>query len=142
MTKKIFIVSKLYDTKVMTIEEIKIAVQADIDRLIGREGVVKFDITTWNKEIDLIFHRGLNYDDTTLNKGLMADADGYLVCGIGLDDFRLPEMWAGVPYGYSYFFQQSEFTRCYRKSAVKLGASRIKYLKLDVKRDGLLLKIR
>lgn len=142
MKKKIFIVSKVYDTAVMTIEEIKIAVQADIDRLIGREGVVKFYITTWNKETDLIFHRGLNYDDTTLNNGLMSDADGYLVCGIGLDGFKLPEMWAGVPYGYSYFFQQSEFTICYRKSAVKLGASRINDLELEVKRDGLTLKIR
>lgn len=142
MKKKIFIVSKLYDTEIMTDNEIRVAVQADIDRLIGREGVVKFDITTKDKETDLIFHRGLDYDDTTLNKGLMSDADGYLVCGIGLDGFKLPEMWAGVPYGYSYFFQQSEFTRCYRKSAVKLGASRIKDLELEVKRDGLTLKIR
>lgn len=44
MKKKIFIVSKIYDTERMTDEDIRIAVQADIDKLIKREGVVEFEI--------------------------------------------------------------------------------------------------
>ena len=98
MKKKIFIVSKIYDTTEMTDNDIRIAVQADIDRLIKREGVVKFEIIRQAKEIDFVFHRGLEYPDNKPQQGLMADADGYLVCGIGLDGFRLPKMWGEVPF--------------------------------------------
>ena len=93
MKKKIFIVSKIYDTERMIDEDIRIAVQADIDKLIKREGVVEFEIIRQAKEIDLVFYRGLEYPDNKLQQGLMTDADGYLVCGIGLDGFRLPKMW-------------------------------------------------
>lgn len=101
MKKKIFIVSKIYDTERMTDEDIRIAVQADIDKLIKREGVVEFEIIRQAKEIDLVFHRGLEYPDNKLQQGLMTDADGYLACGIGLDGFRLPKMWGEVPFGCS-----------------------------------------
>lgn len=58
MKKKIFIVSKIYDTERMTDEDIRIAVQADIDKLIKREGVVEFEIIRQAKEIDLVFLQG------------------------------------------------------------------------------------
>ena len=57
MKKKIFIVSKIYDTERMIDEDIRIAVQADIDKLIKREGVVEFEIIRQAKEIDLVFYR-------------------------------------------------------------------------------------
>ena len=59
MKKKIFIVSKIYDTEKMTDNDIRIAVQADINKLIKREGVVEFEIIRQAKEIDLVFHRRL-----------------------------------------------------------------------------------
>ena len=69
----------------MTDSDIRTAVQADINRLIKREEVVKFEIIRQAKEIDLVFHKGLEYSEADLKHGLMADADGYLACGIGLD---------------------------------------------------------
>ena len=71
MKKKIFIVSKIYDTERMTDEDIRIAVQADIDKLIKREGVVEFEIIRQAKEIDLVFYRGLEYPDNKLQQGLI-----------------------------------------------------------------------
>ncbi|BDW79372.1 hypothetical protein BFINE_51670 [Bacteroides finegoldii DSM 17565] len=68
MKKKIFIVSKIYDTERMTDEDIRIAVQADIDKLIKREGVVEFEIIRQAKEIDLVFYRGLNIPITNYNR--------------------------------------------------------------------------
>ena len=137
MKKKIFIVSKIYDTEKMTDNDIRIAVQADINKLIKREGVVEFEIIRQAKEIDLVFHRRLEYPDNKLQQGLMADADGYLVCGIGLDGFRLPKMWGEVPFGCSYFFEQAVFKESYRESAVELGASLIKDLELEVGKEAL-----
>lgn len=142
MKKKIFIVSKIYDTERMTDEDIRIAVQADIDKLIKREGVVEFEIIRQAKEIDLVFHRRLEYPDNKLQQGLMTDADGYLVCGIGLDGFRLPKMWGEVPFGYPYVFEQAVFKESYRKSAVELGASLIKDLELEVGKKALVMKLK
>lgn len=68
MKKKIFIVSKIYDTERMTDEDIRIAVQADIDKLIKREGVVEFEIIRQAKEIDLVFTGGLNIPIINYNK--------------------------------------------------------------------------
>ena len=130
MKKKIFIVSKIYNTERMTDEDIRIAVQADIDKLIKA------------KEIDLVFHRGLEYPDNKLQQGLMTDADGYLVCGIGLDGFRLPKMWGEVPFGCSYFFEQAVFKESYKESAVELGASLIKDLELEVGKKALVMKLK
>lgn len=142
MKKKIFIVSKIYDTERMIDEDIRIAVQADIDKLIKREGVVEFEIIRQAKEIDLVFYRGLEYPDNKLQQGLMTDADGYLVCGIGLDGFRLPKMWGEVPFGCSYFFEQTVFKESYKESAVELGASLIKDLELEVGKKALVLELK
>lgn len=142
MKKKIFIVSKVYDTAKMTDSDIRTTVQADIDRLIKREGVVEFEIIRQAKEIDLVFHRRLEYAEADLKHGLMADADGYLACGIGLDGFRLPEMWGEVPFGYPYVFEQAVFKESYRKSAVKLGANRIKDLELEVGKEAFVMKLK
>ena len=126
----------------MTDSDIRTAVQADINRLIKREEVVKFEIIRQAKEIDLVFHKGLEYSEADLKHGLMADADGYLACGIGLDRFKLPEMWGEVPFGYPYFFEQAIFKESYRESAVKLGVNRIKDLELEVGKEALAMKLK
>lgn len=63
MKKKIFIVSKIYDTEKMTDNDIRIAVQADIDKLIG-ENRVRFHINTTDKRVDLMFFRNVDYGMT------------------------------------------------------------------------------
>lgn len=140
MKKKIFIVSKLYDTAVMTDEAIRVAVQADIDRLIGA-GRVKFDIITTNNCSALIFHRNVDYGMADYKTEIL-DADAYMVCGIGLDGFKLPQMWYEPPFGYSYHFKQSVFKKYYKTSAIGLGADKVGWMKLEIKNYVFKLRIR
>ena len=74
MKKKIFITSKVYDTKKMLDEEITALVQVDLDTLIGK-GRVEFEINTTETEIELTFRRGIDYSDDRLQKKLIIDAD-------------------------------------------------------------------
>lgn len=141
MKKKIFIVSKVYDTKKMLDEEIKALVQADLDTLIGK-GRVEFEINTTETEIELTFNRRIDYPDNKLQKGVIIDADAYMICGIGLNGFKPPVMWYEPPFGYTYFFDQAEFEKCYKRSATKLGANRVKDLILDVRKDALVMKLK
>ena len=141
MNKKVFIVSKVYDTKKIADEEIKALVQADLDTLIGK-GRVELEVNTTETEIELTFRRGIDYSDDRLQKGLIIDADAYMICGIGLNGFKPPVMWYEPPFGYTYFFDQAEFEKCYKRSATKLGANRVKDLKLDIRKDSLVMKLR
>lgn len=138
--KKIFIVSKLYDTAVLTDNEIKLEVQKDLDTLIGA-GRVKFDITSTEKGSTLIFHRNVDYGMTKPNTEII-DADAYMICGIGLDGFKLPQMWYEPPFGYSYHFKQSEFKKYYKKNALVLGADKVGWMKLDIEKNVLKVRIR
>lgn len=140
MKKKIFIVSKIYDTEVLTDNEIKVEVQKDLDTLIGT-GRVKFDITTTNNSSTLIFHRNVDYGMTKPSTEII-DADAYMVSGIGLDGFKLPSMWYEPPFGYTYSFSQSEFKRCYKISAIGLGADKVGWMKLDIEKNVLKVRIR
>ena len=141
MKKKIFIASKIYDTSKMTDAEIVALVQADLNELIG-EGRVEFEINTTETEIELTFNRRIDYPDNKLQKGVIIDADAYMICGIGLNGFKPPVMWYEPPFGYTYFFDQAEFEKCYKRSATKLGANRVKGLILDVRKDALVMKLK
>lgn len=140
MKKKILIASKLYDTEVLTDNEIKVEVQKDLDTLIGA-GRVKFDISTTNNSSTLIFHRNVDYGMTKPNTEIL-DADAYMVCGIGLDGFKLPQMWYEPPFGYSYHFKQSVFKKYYKTSAIELGADKVGWMKLDIEKNVLKVRIR
>ncbi len=141
MRKKVFIASKIYDTAKMTDAEIAALVQADLNELIG-EGRVEFEINTTETEIELTFNRRIDYPDYKLQEGVIIDADAHMVCGIGLNGFKPPVMWYEPPFGYTYFFDQAEFEKCYKRSATKLGANRVKDLILDVRKDALVMKLK
>lgn len=140
MKKKIFIVSKIYDTEKMTDEDIRISVQTDIDRLIG-ENRVRFYINTTDKRADLMFFRNVDYGMTKPEVDIL-DADAYMICGIGLEGFKLPEMWFEPPFGYSYHFRQKEFKRCYKESAIQLGADRVKWSRLEIGKHSLVFRLK
>ncbi len=140
MNKKVFIVSKVYDTATMADQVIKALVQADIDKLIG-ENRVKFYINTTDKRVDLMFFRNVDYGMVKTKTELL-DVDAYMICGIGLDNFKLPEMWFEPPFGYSYHFQQKEFKRCYKESALQLGADQVKWSKLEINKHSLVFRLK
>lgn len=140
MKKKVFLVSKIYDTATMADQMIKVLVQADLNELIGK-GRVKFEINTTETEIELTFRRGIDYSDD-IQKKLIIDADAYMICGIGLNGFKPPVMWYEPPFGYTYFFDQAEFEEYYKRNVTKLGANRVKDLILDVRKDALVMKLK
>ncbi len=55
--KKFFAVSKIYDTAVMTDNEIESSIQKDLDTLTGNAGLVRFQLEIREKEIILRFIR-------------------------------------------------------------------------------------
>lgn len=141
MNKKVFIASKIYDTAKMTDAEIAALVQADLDELIG-EGRVEFEINTTETEIGLTFNRRIDYPDYRLQERVIIDADAHMVCGIGLNGFKLPVMWYEPPFGCTIYFDQAEFEEYYKRNAAKLGANRVKDLILDVRKDALMMKLK
>ena len=120
---KFFVVGKVYDTAIMTDQEIKDTVQKDLDDYIGT-GKVNFNIHTEPNMIFLIFRRSTNYyeqNNVDLAKD-MVDADAFMVTGEGYNDFHLPSMFSIAPFGYSpYVMSQSDFKMAYKDGGTAWG---------------------
>ena len=123
LSKKFFVVGKVYDTAIMTDQEIKDTVQKDLDDYIGT-GKVNFNIHTEPNMIFLIFRRSTNYyeqNNVDLAKD-MVDADAFMVTGEGYNDFHLPSMFSIAPFGYSpYVMSQSDFKMAYKDGGTAWG---------------------
>ena len=144
LSKKFFVVGKIYDTALMTDQEIKKAVQKDLDDYIG-EGKVNFSIHTDSNMISLIFIRFTNYykqNNIDLSKD-MIDADAFMVTGEDYNGFHLPAMFSIAPFGYSpYVMSQSDFKMAYKESAELLGADKVKWMKMEVSHYSVVLRIK
>ena len=102
LSKKIFAVGKVYDTALMTDQEIEDAVQKDLDDYIGT-GKVDFSIHTEPDMISLVFIRFTGYyGEKSIDMAKdMIDADAFMVTGEGYQGFHLPSMFPTVPFGYT-----------------------------------------
>lgn len=141
LSKKIFLVSKVYDTGMQTDDEIAKLVQADLDAFIGTDKVI-FSITTTETKITAIFQRYTDYNKDDLNDRLMKDADAFMVVGESYKDFHLPVTFPTVPFGYSYLMEQKEFKTAYKSSAVLLGADKVNQMKLEIKPYCVVMRLR
>lgn len=144
LSKKFFIVGKVYDTALMTDQEISNAVQKDLDDYIGK-GMVDFCIHTEANMISLIFIRSTNYY-TEKNIDMiqeMIDADAFMITGEGYQGFHMPLIFPTVPFGYSpYVMAQSDFKQAYKESAELLGADQVKWMKIEVTPHSVVLRIK
>lgn len=140
LAKKIFVVGKVYDTAILTEKEIETSVQSDIDAWIGRDKVI-FNIGITENRINLIFRRNVDYGMAKYDTEIL-NADAYMVCGIDSNKFRLPVMWYEPPLDYPYHFEQSVFKKCYKASALKLGADKVKWSKLEIGNHSLILRLK
>ena len=144
LSKKFFVVGKVYDTALMTDQEIKKAVQKDLDDYIG-EGKVNFSIHTDSNMISLIFIRFTNYykqNNIDLSKD-MIDADAFMVTGEDYNGFLLPYKFPIAPFGYSpYTLGQSDFKMAYKESAELLGADKVRWMKMEVTDHSVVLRIK
>ena len=144
LSKKIFVVGKIYDTALMTDQEIKDAVQENLDDYIG-EGKVDFSIHTEPNMISLIFIRFTDYykqNNIDLSKD-MIDADAFMVTGEGYNGFQPPYKFPIAPFGYSpYTLGQSDFKMAYKESAELLGADKVRWMKMEVTDHSVVLRIK
>lgn len=144
LSRKIFVVGKIYDTTLMTDQEIGDAVQENLDDYIG-EGKVDFSIHTDSNMISLIFIRFTDYykqNNIDLSKD-MIDADAFMVTGEGYNDFHLPSMFSIAPFGYSpYKLGQSDFKMAYKESAELLRADKVRWMKMEVTPHSVVLRIK
>ncbi len=129
ISKKLFISSQIYDTSKMTTTEIRQEVQTDLDNFVG-ENKIRFLLNQISgNELSLMFFRSVEYHSNTDNSIL--DVDAYVICGCGMKDFNLPDMWPHAPF-YHYYLDIDDFLGHYTRSAKLLGASRIKDTELSI----------
>lgn len=144
LSKKIFVVGKVYDTALMTDQEIEDAVQKDLDDYIGT-GKVDFSIHTEPDMISLVFIRFTDYykqNNIDLSKD-MIDADAFMVTGEDYNGFYLPAMFSIAPFGYSpYTLGQFDFKMAYKESAELLGADKVRWMKMEVTPHSVVLRIK
>lgn len=141
LSKKIVLVSKIYDTGIQTDDEIARLVQTDLDNYIGLDKVI-FGITTTDKTITAVFQRYTDYSKDDLADGLMKDADAFMITGEGYNNFHLPNSFPIVPFSYSCLMEQKEFKAAYKSSAVLLGANKVNWMKLEIKPYCVVMRLR
>ena len=144
LAKKFLAVGKIYDTAIMTDQEIEDAVQKDLNSFVG-EGRVNFGIATTNNMISLVFIRFTEYykqNNVDLKKDML-DADAFMVTGEGFGGFKLPEKFPIAPFGYSpYLMGQSDFKTAYKDSAVLLGADKVTWMKTEVTSHSVVVRLK
>lgn len=144
LSKKIFVVGKVYDTALMTDQEIEDAVQKDLDDYIGT-GKVDFSIHTEPDMISLVFIRFTGYyGEKSIDMAKeMIDADAFMITGEGYQGFHLSSLLPTVPFGYTpYVMTQSDFKMAYKESSELLGADKVKWMKTEVTPHSVVLRIK
>lgn len=64
-----------------------------------------------------------------------------LITGRGIDGFEVPSMWPTAPFGYPFCTGIDEFVACYKESAKKLGASRMKDIMITHSKNNLNVRL-
>lgn len=144
LAKKFLAVGKIYDTALMTDQEIEDAIQKDLDEYIG-EGKVNFGFYTSPNMISLVFIRYTGYyqkNNVNLKKDML-DADAFMVTGEGFDGFSLPVKFPIAPFGYTpYLMKQSDFKIAYKDSAELLGADKVAWMKTEVTPHSFVVRLK
>ena len=144
MKKKIFVMGNVYDLSTQSVNMIENEVQADLDKVFNAGGV-KFKLREVSgKTLELTFLRKyregeidwLNYDPK-----LIYNIDANIITGHSFNGFRIPDYWGGVPFGYTFSMPKRKFTKCYRNSAVLLGAEQIERVKITAQPEKVVMKL-
>lgn len=144
MKKKIFVMGNVYDLSTQSVNMIENEVQADLDKVFNAGGV-KFKLREVSgKALELTFLRKyregeidwLNYDPK-----LIYNIDANIITGHSFNGFRIPDYWGGVPFGYTFSMPKRKFTKCYRNSAVLLGADQIERVKITAQPEKVVMKL-
>ena len=142
MKKQIFLGGKVYDLSIIPVQEIVDDVQRRLDTHYGKGRILfTLNVCKQTKEVIINFWRSYNewYHPEETNNIFCADMD--LITGRGIEGFAVPYMWPTVPFGYPFSTGIDDFIPCYKKSAKKLGASRMKDIMITLDKDNLNVRL-
>ena len=132
MKKKIFLVAKVYEMEPATIISVQQDIQNDLDRFTNGRRVVLSITNPFDNEFEFTFHRTSSLN--LVEDGMINSVDALAITGDGLDSFRMPEPLPSAPFGsyFNTFIDINDFIDSYKKSARKLGASRMKDICVEI----------
>lgn len=142
MKKQIFLGGKVYDLSIIPVQEIMDDVQRRLDTHYGKGRILfTLNVCKQTKEVIINFWRSYNewYHPEETNNIFCADMD--LITGRGIEGFAVPYMWPIVPFGYPFSTGIDDFIPCYKKSAKKLGASRMKDIMITHSKNNLNVRL-
>ena len=142
MKKQIFLGGKVYDLSIIPVQEIMDDVQRRLDTHYGKGRILfTLNVCKQTKEVIINFWRSYNewYHPEETNNIFCADMD--LITGRGIEGFAVPYMWPTVPFGYPFSTGIDDFIPCYKKSAKKLGASRMKDIMITHSKNNLNVRL-
>lgn len=141
MKKKIFLVAKVHEMEPATLASVQQEIQNDLDRFTNGRRIV-FSVANPNEnEFEFTFRRTSSQNLVEVGKINSADAD--TITGTGLNGFIMPEPYPKAPFGsyFNTFINIDDFIESYKKSARKLGASRMKDIKLEITPEYVKLRL-
>ncbi len=139
--KKIFLVAKVYEMEPATLMSVQQEIQNDLDRFTNGRRVVLSITNPAENELEFTFNRTSSLN--LVEDGMINSVDALAMTGDGLDNFRMPEPLPSAPFGsyFNTFIGIDDFIDCYKKSARKLGASRMKNINLETTPEYVKLKL-
>ena len=140
--KKIFLVAKkVHEMEPATIMSVQQEIQNDFDSVTGERRVVFSACNPSDNEFEFTFNRTSLQNLVEVGKINSADAD--TITGTGLNGFIMPEPYPKAPFGsyFNTFIGINDFVESYKKSARKLGASRMKDIKLEITPEYVKLRL-
>lgn len=132
MKKKVFLVGKVREIEPGTIMNVQQEIQNELDSVTNERRVVFSVANPKENEFEFIFERTSLQDLVKKDKINSVDAD--TITGTGLNGFSMPEPLPSAPFGsyFNTFIDMDDFIDCYKKSARKLGASRMKDISVEI----------
>ena len=133
--KKILLVGKVREIEPSTIMSVQQEIQNVFDSVTEEEGDRRVVFSACNpsdNEFEFTFNRTSLQNLVEVGKINSADAD--TITGTGLNGFIMPEPYPKAPFGsyFNTFIDMDDFIDCYKKSARKLGASRMKDISVEI----------
>lgn len=141
MNKKILLVGKVREIEPSTIMSVQQEIQNDFDSVTGERRAVFSACNPSDNEFEFTFNR--TSLQNLVEEGEINSADADTITGTGLNGFRMPEPYPKAPFGsyFNTFIGIDDFIESYKKSARKLGASRMKDIKLEITPEYVKLRL-
>lgn len=141
MKKKIFLVAKVYEMESATLASVQQEIQNDLNRFTNGHRIVFSVANPKENEFEFTFHRTSSLN--LVEEGMINTVDALAITGDGLDNFSMPEPLPSAPFGshFNTFISIDDFIDCYKKSARKLGASRMKDINLEITPEYVKMKL-